>query len=72
MGSEDQVLNLMRLLDDGIQKAETIESKLDSYDKILQVKVLFIHLTVNPHYNNIIIPDILMLNRISRNEAYKK
>lgn len=36
MGSEDQVLNLMRLLDDGIQQAETIESKLDSYDKILQ------------------------------------
>lgn len=36
MGSEDQVLNLMRLLDDGIQQAETVESKLDSYDKILQ------------------------------------
>ncbi|XP_053398468.1 exocyst complex component 1-like isoform X2 [Mercenaria mercenaria] len=36
MGSEDQVLNLMRLLDDGIQQAENIESKLDSYDKILQ------------------------------------
>jgi hypothetical protein len=37
MGSEDQVLNLMRLLDDGIQQAENIESKLDSYDRILQV-----------------------------------
>ena len=37
MGSEDQVLNLMRLLDDGIQQAEVIETKLDSYDKILQV-----------------------------------
>ena len=37
MGSEDQVLNLMRLLDDGIQQAEVIESKLDNYDKILQV-----------------------------------
>ncbi|XP_060579984.1 exocyst complex component 1-like isoform X4 [Ruditapes philippinarum] len=36
MGSEDQVLNLMRLLDDGIQQAENIESKLDSYDRILQ------------------------------------
>lgn len=36
MGSEDQVLNLMRLLDDGIQQAENIESKLDAYDKILQ------------------------------------
>ncbi|KAL4230853.1 Exocyst complex component 1 [Mactra antiquata] len=35
MGSEDQVLNLMRLLDDGIQQAENIETKLDSYDKIL-------------------------------------
>ena len=37
MGSEDQVLNLMRLLDDGIQQAEEIETKLDSYDTILQV-----------------------------------
>ncbi|XP_052277522.1 exocyst complex component 1-like isoform X2 [Dreissena polymorpha] len=36
MGSEDQVFNLMKLLDDGIKQAETIESKLDSYDKILQ------------------------------------
>ncbi|GFS06267.1 exocyst complex component 1 [Elysia marginata] len=35
MGSEDQVLNLMRLLDDGIREAEQIESKLDSYDNIL-------------------------------------
>lgn len=39
MGSEDQVLNLMRLLDDGIQQAENIESKLDSYDKILQASL---------------------------------
>lgn len=36
MGSEDQVLNLMRLLDDGIRSAETIEDKLDFYDSILQ------------------------------------
>ncbi|XP_048237004.1 exocyst complex component 1-like isoform X1 [Haliotis rufescens] len=35
MGSEDQVLNLMRLLDEGIQQAERIERKLDSYDNIL-------------------------------------
>ncbi|XP_059178950.1 exocyst complex component 1-like isoform X1 [Physella acuta] len=35
MGSEDQVLNLMRLLDDGIKEAEQIEEKLDSYDKML-------------------------------------
>ncbi|BFZ14807.1 hypothetical protein BsWGS_17846 [Bradybaena similaris] len=35
MGSEDQVLNLMRLLDNGIKEAEQIEEKLDSYDKIL-------------------------------------
>ncbi|KAJ8297513.1 hypothetical protein KUTeg_024044 [Tegillarca granosa] len=35
MGSEDQVLNLMRLIDDGIQQAENIEQKLDSYDRIL-------------------------------------
>ena len=40
MGSEDQVLNLMRLLDDGIQQAEVIENKLDSYDKILQVSLI--------------------------------
>jgi hypothetical protein len=38
MGSEDQVLNLMRLLDDGIQSAEKIEDKLDFYDSILQVQ----------------------------------
>ena len=37
MGSEDQVLNLMRLLDDGIGQAEHIEDKLDFYDNILQV-----------------------------------
>ena len=37
MGSEDQVLNLMRLLDDGIRSAEKIEDKLDFYDSILQV-----------------------------------
>lgn len=37
MGSEDQVLNLMRLLDNGIKEAENIEEKLDSYDKILAV-----------------------------------
>lgn len=37
MGSEDQVLNLMRLLDDGIQSAEKIEDKLEFYDSILQV-----------------------------------
>ncbi|XP_048772233.1 exocyst complex component 1-like isoform X2 [Ostrea edulis] len=36
MGSEDQVLNLMRLLDDGIQSAEKIEDKLEFYDSILQ------------------------------------
>ncbi|XP_035825446.1 exocyst complex component 1 isoform X2 [Aplysia californica] len=35
MGSEDQVLNLMRLLDDGIREAEMIEDKLDTYDKML-------------------------------------
>ncbi|XP_025088337.1 exocyst complex component 1-like isoform X2 [Pomacea canaliculata] len=35
MGSEDQVLNLMRLLDEGIQMAESIEEKLTSYDLIL-------------------------------------
>lgn len=38
MGSEDQVLNLMRLLDEGIQMAESIEEKLTSYDLILAVR----------------------------------
>ena len=37
MGSEDQVLNLMRLLDDGIREAEQIENKLDDYDGMLAV-----------------------------------
>lgn len=45
MGSEDQVLNLMRLLDDGIRSAETIEDKLEFYDSILQVcQMLTLHL----------------------------
>ncbi|XP_076446278.1 exocyst complex component 1-like isoform X2 [Babylonia areolata] len=35
VGSEDQVLNLMRLLDEGIKEAEQIEEKLNSYDQIL-------------------------------------
>ena len=39
MGSEDQVLNLMRLLDEGIQEAERIEDKLNSYDQILAVSI---------------------------------
>jgi hypothetical protein len=39
MGSEDQVLNLMRLLDDGIREAERIEDKLNSYDQILAVSL---------------------------------
>lgn len=38
MGSEDQVLNLMRLLDEGIKEAERIEDKLNSYDLILAVR----------------------------------
>lgn len=41
MGSEDQVLNLMRLLDDGIQQASDIEAKLNGYDAILKVSVHF-------------------------------
>ncbi|XP_055958855.1 exocyst complex component 1 [Patella vulgata] len=36
MGSEDQVLNLMRLLDDGIKQAEMVEQQLNSYDTILE------------------------------------
>lgn len=36
MGSEDQVLNLMRLLDRGIQQATEVESKLNGYDAILK------------------------------------
>ena len=42
MGSEDQVLNLMRLLDDGINEAEKIERKLDSYDRILMVCIALV------------------------------
>lgn len=42
MGSEDQVLNLMRLLDNGIKEAEQIEDKLDSYDRILAVSFFFV------------------------------
>ncbi|CAE1251875.1 EXOC1 [Acanthosepion pharaonis] len=36
MGSEDQVLNLMRLLDRGIHQATEVEAKLNGYDAILK------------------------------------
>jgi len=38
MGSEDQVLQLMALLDTGLQQALSIEEKLDEYENRLQVK----------------------------------
>lgn len=37
MGSEDQVLELMALLDTGLQQALHIEEKLDEYERKLQV-----------------------------------
>jgi hypothetical protein len=37
MASEGQVLNLMRLLEDGIHEANVIETKLESYDQLLKV-----------------------------------
>lgn len=37
MGSEDQVLELMLLLDTGLQQAMKIEEKLDEYEQKLQV-----------------------------------
>ena len=37
MGSEEQVLELMVLLDQGLQEAMTIEEKLDEYSDKLQV-----------------------------------
>lgn len=37
MASEGQVLNLMRLLENGIREASVIENKLESYDQLLQV-----------------------------------
>ncbi len=40
MGSEDQVLDLMVLLDQGLQEAMKLEEKLDEYDHKLQVKFL--------------------------------
>ncbi|XP_064636465.1 exocyst complex component 1-like isoform X2 [Lineus longissimus] len=36
MASEGQVLNLMRLLENGIREASVIENKLESYDQLLQ------------------------------------
>ena len=37
MGSEDQVLELMLLLDTGLQQANKIEEKLTEYERKLQV-----------------------------------
>jgi len=37
MGSEDQVLELMVLLDAGLQQANKIEEKLTEYERKLQV-----------------------------------
>jgi len=37
MGSEDQVLELMVLLDAGFQQANKIEEKLTEYERKLQV-----------------------------------
>ena len=38
MGSEDQVLELMVLLDEGLHEAIRVEEKLDEYDDKLQVR----------------------------------
>ena len=37
MGSEEQVLELMLLLDEGLIEASKLEEKLDEYDRKLQV-----------------------------------
>ncbi len=37
MGSEEQVLELMLLLDEGLMEANKLEEKLDEYDHKLQV-----------------------------------
>ena len=56
MGSEDQVLNLMRLLDDGIRSAEKIEDKLDFYDSILQVLNESLFAIKKKNYENYFLP----------------
>ena len=40
MGSEDQVMELMVLLDTGLQQVDKIEEKLNEYEHKLQVCVL--------------------------------
>ena len=40
MGSEDQVLELMVLLDTGLHQANRIEEKLTEYERKLQVNKL--------------------------------
>ena len=37
MGSEEQVLELMVLIDEGLQEACKVEDKLEEYDQRLQV-----------------------------------
>ncbi len=39
MGSEEQVLELMLLLDEGLLEANKLEEKLDEYDHKLQVHI---------------------------------
>lgn len=39
MGSEDQVMELMVLLDTGLNQANKIEEKLNEYEQKLQVSV---------------------------------
>ena len=46
MGSEDQVLQLMALLDTALGQADRIEEKLNEYDKKLQVYSICIILQV--------------------------
>ena len=42
MGSEEQVLELMMLLDEGLLEATKLEEKLDEYDHKLQVQTYFL------------------------------
>jgi len=51
MGCEDQVLELMVLLDQGVQEAVRVEERLEEYDLKLKVKSSFI--LSHPLINNI-------------------
>ena len=41
MSSESQVKNIMECIDEGLKELEDLEEKLERYDRLLQVRLLY-------------------------------